>query len=463
MSYDSKYFICGTVLRDHPSVLKQSQNYENSYLNQIKYKEKKDLYYPEKFDGIQQWNSIMNYTPLDYYKGDWCAVSQVSFEVRLNILSYKNFYISNVSPLETLLRINKPPISWDKNVLSTYFMSPNSKQERSVFNGYSIYDCFENAYINGFPAENCCNNTILSSNNINMDEISLYTFEDKLKVLEKNKELFDISHCVNKLRDKYIARRMFRVISILNVGDINEPLTKNISDIKTEIFGYGPVVAGMLIYDNFFKLGKNDIYTGPDNSSSVIGGHPVVIFGWDTDKIIGDYWIVYCGWNNLGGLGIVKIKCGIEKCMLEKNVVAPVPEMPNNYKKDQKYYKTLNDIYPELAKTRPSIDLNTFYTDKTTELIKKGIICGKNGQVGEIGIVPIILNLNNLINTNIYFQAGKFPDDYDTQLGITNALIFNENIKNLDTHKNIFNYIIYLAITFILMFYVSVKIFNVFL
>lgn len=457
--YDSNYFICGTVLRDHPDVLKQSQVYDNSSKNQRKYKNK-PLTYPKTFDGVQQWNSIMNYSPIDTYEGDWCSVAQVPFECRLNILSYKNFYISGVNAYDTLLRIKKPPLKWDKNILSTYFMGPNTKQKYSIFNGYSIYDCFESGYMLGFPAENCCNTNILKNNGIDILKISQGTFENKLKVLEDNKELFNIDHCIGKIRDKYIARRMFRTITLLNVGDINDTLENIISDIKMEIYGYGPVVAGMLLYDDFFKLNSKDIYTGPNNTSTLVGGHTVAIYGWGNDEKYGDYWIVYTGWNNLGLLGVVKIKCGIEKCLLEKNVVAPVPEMPNN-NQGQKFFKTFNDIFPELAKIRPSIDPLTLYTKNTTKAILNGNICGKNGKTGKDGIINIIQSINSLIDTNLGFQAGKFPNDYNTQLGIKNALIFNKNLQNENIHETVFDYLPYLIIMAAIIFYISYKLFNI--
>lgn len=456
-TYDASYFICGTVLRDHPDVLKQSQVYDNASQNQRKYKNK-PLTYPKTFDGVQQWNFVINYSPIDSNEGDWCSVAQVPFECRLNILSYKNFYISGLNAYETLLRINKPPLKWDKNVLSTYFMGPYTKQKYSVFNGYSIYDCFESGYMNGFPAENCCNNIILKNNNIDVDKVSQGTFENKLKVLEDHKELFNLDHCINKIRDKYIARHMFRVATIMNVGDINDSLETNISDIKMEIYGYGPVVAGMILYDDFFKLKYKDIYTGPSETAKLVGGHTVAIYGWGVDEKYGDYWIVYSGWNNLGLLGIVKIKCGIEKCLLEKNVVAPVPEMPNQ---NNKLFKTFNQIFPDLAKIRPSIDPFTFYTKKTTESILNGIICGKNGKTGKDGIVPIVRSKDSLVDTNLNFQAGSFPNEYNTQLGIKNALIFNENLKNENVHKSIFIYIPYLIIIAFIIFYICYKLFNV--
>ena len=89
------------------------------------------------------------------------------------------------------------------------------------------------------------------------------------------------------------------------------------ADIKNALITYGPLIAGMDIYDDFY-----DYWNNPDAWPDQVynhsygterGGHAVVLVGYDD---AGGYWICKNSWGTSGGLnGYFKIKygeCGIE-------------------------------------------------------------------------------------------------------------------------------------------------------
>jgi len=280
-------------------------------------------------------------------------------------------------------------------------------QENSIFNGYSIYDALEFCFLKGFVSTNCFDYSKLKENGIDVKDIEKGSFEDKIKLIKKNTstdiknpKLLDRTHCLNKINNKYMARRIFRVIGIVNISPLKDSLEKKILAIKREIYTSGPVICGMLVYDNFITSSGIDIYTGPKEDSKVIGGHSMVIMGWGKDPVLGEYWLINSCWNDFGELGVTRIKCGIEKCFLEKNVVGFVPEIPNAvlYAANEK----ITYSSPYLSK-RVSLDNPlTFYSPDTKKLLDFGILVN---EYGKSEVTPLIKSISNLPKLENYIAA----------------------------------------------------------
>lgn len=97
-----------------------------------------------------------------------------------------------------------------------------------------------------------------------------------------------------------------RVAHAVNVVD----LTRRPAEIKHHIYGYGPVAACMVIYDDFFH------YTGGiyrHTTEQISGGHAVALIGWDDDQ---GCWIAKNSWGtDWGEGGFFRIAYG--ECYLE--------------------------------------------------------------------------------------------------------------------------------------------------
>lgn len=66
-------------------------------------------------------------------------------------------------------------------------------------------------------------------------------------------------------------------------------LQTDYEQIKSEIYNHGPVIAGLIIYDDFDNYGSGIYETGPDAYEE--GGHAVTLLGWGEDGDGYLYWI----------------------------------------------------------------------------------------------------------------------------------------------------------------------------
>lgn len=103
--------------------------------------------------------------------------------------------------------------------------------------------------------------------------------------------------------------------------------------IRREIYHWGPVTTGFLVYDDFMEWDGKGIYTWngkKQEEAEEPGGHAVVIVGWGTDKATGvPYWIVRNSWGaDWGDKGYFKIRRGTNECTIEENVFVGFPELP---------------------------------------------------------------------------------------------------------------------------------------
>ena len=124
----------------------------------------------------------------------------------------------------------------------------------------------------------------------------------------------------NYCTDRKTIARFFRCVAYYEVYP-------EIEYIKQEIYRWGPVVSGMIVYESFLKeYDGNTIYMGPKNDKdNEEGGHAIRIVGWGTENNI-PYWLVANSWGVDWGLkGYFKIKMGV--CDIEKNVMALIPDI----------------------------------------------------------------------------------------------------------------------------------------
>jgi hypothetical protein len=395
--------LCGTVLKDHPEVLKQSQKYYTLTHEDQMFK---NIKLPDIFNGYETWQNIITYDYGQLGPADWAYISKEMFLIRFNLSAYKVILVPDVNVEEILLRIERPPLKPDQSAPSSLFVG----QPESIFQGYSNYDTLEYAYVYGFTQTYCYNYLDVSKV---VDMTKLKTMEDKAKVIADNSELFDRSHCITKVGDKFISRRIFRTLGIANVGlGTDESLKNDIIAIKSEIYRFGPVIAGFLMYDDFKNSydGKT-IYTGPKQENKPIGGHSVGIMGWGTDEKMGDYWILSGSWDlDWGLLGTFKMKMGIKECMLEKNVITFMVDLPNSVVGIDKM--KIGDADPQLGSKRSDfgqVNPQTFFTDKTTEDINKGILVERSGKSV---VSKLIENPGRLVVRDTFFAANVDLQSY---------------------------------------------------
>ena len=411
----------GSLLKDHPEVLKQSHNYPS--INPYAWWNNDNLPYktiPEAFDGRSAWETYIQFPSDQKCSDSWAIVATDILADRYTIATVGQINLF-LSSSEVVSCIGIPPHQKIDGVESSIGLD-----YKDACQGYSIYDAWEYIYENGVSETNCFSNKKLA--NLDFPLPYSITYPEKLKVyghdcsnVEGN-QLF----CLTKKDNKPIARRTFFANSIFNVT--GKTLDETIMNIKYELLRFGPVAAGFIIYENFID-GYDGKTVYEKVSGKPLGGHYVSIIGWEKD-----YWICRNSWGTQWGLlGYFKIKIGIPECKLEDNVSGVSPFY--HYLKGEQ--RIVNDALwngqnvditdmklfnPELWSKRDvfNIDYDTFYPKKSIELIKKGELYGD--------LIPLITNPNDLPNSTFYwakdFKNFKYvTEQFDTKVDKNNVSI----------------------------------------
>lgn len=421
----------GSLLKDHPNVLKQSEKYPKINIQGWK----KEFELPLTFDGREVWEAYIQFPKEQISSESWAIVSTDILADRYTITTCGQINLF-LSYAEIIACIGIIPQKKIDGVLSGQSLEKNSDQ------GYSIYDAWEYIYENGVSELNCFSNTKLLNKKINLPfELS---FEEKTKIYGKkcNKIEGNLSYCLSTQdNNKPIARRLFFSNTILNIKE--DTLEKTIESIKYELLRFGPVAGGFLVYENFLNYDGTTVYEKVEGKP--VGGHYISIIGWDKD-----FWICRNSYGpNWGLLGFFKMKMGIKECMLEDNISCCSPFYFYQYNFNDGLYNNKNvDLTdmklfnPELYENRQTfnIDPSNFYTKETIKLIREGKIYGD--------LEPLIKYPSDLPNVNYYwakdFKNFKFINEENN----------SNNIKN-DNNNNIIY--ITIIISFIC-FYIGYKI-----
>jgi hypothetical protein len=106
--------------------------------------------------------------------------------------------------------------------------------------------------------------------------------------------------CKAESLELYYIRDVFEII------DPGKEFEENIRRIKTEIYSFGPVVTGIIVYDDLFHY-RSGVYKA-SKMANLIGGHAVEIVGWGEEPGSGDltgkpvrYWVIKNSWSTSWG------------------------------------------------------------------------------------------------------------------------------------------------------------------
>lgn len=182
-------------------------------------------------------------------------------------------------------------------------------------NGNTLTNSMDYLYAVGCVTNTCINPGLFTDYQIP----NLATVEDPSKVpLCTNMLSKTYDRCLNRTK----AARFYRTITGYEVENTVEA-------IKLEIYKWGPVLAGMRMFDNFTRgYDGVSIYMGPEPHSKSMGGHAVEICGWGREGDV-DFWWICNSWGSAWGMsGYFRMKMNIKEVELEENVVGFVPDFP---------------------------------------------------------------------------------------------------------------------------------------
>lgn len=310
-------------------------------------KQKTKNSYPTSFDGSKVWKDYLSPVRNQGRCGScWAFASTSALADRFNIQSKGKLKIE-LSPTKMIIcDFLKDEISSD---YSDNLETKNNLNIKSIkngaCNGNSLIDAWEYLYIIGTNTEDCVPYNKSLGNKLNFPRLSNFQKNEQLPFCNVTGPIGDM--CVDISMDEHsdfeygTPARFYRCFHYYSVS-------QNEADICQEIFDWGPVSTGMIIYSDFFSFdSKNDIYEW-NGKDGLIGGHAVEIVGWGEEKGK-KYWIIKNSWGDKWGRnGYFYIVRGKNNCEIEENVITGIPDFfyPSDYKLDfvRNWFETSNDI-----------------------------------------------------------------------------------------------------------------------
>jgi len=129
-------------------------------------------------------------------------------------------------------------------------------------------------------------------------------------------------------------------------------------NIRYIIWKWGPVVTSMDVYDDFYDYQEGTIYKHSP-SSTLKGGHSVVIVGWGESEG-NKYWICRNTWGkDWGENGYFKIQRGTNECSIEQNAMDIIPDFfYETEQKDILVETEFEEKHDKLRKKRDTVDID---------------------------------------------------------------------------------------------------------
>jgi len=124
------------------------------------------------------------------------------------------------------------------------------------------------------------------------------------------------NYCIPEYNINYYLDKHF--------GISNYIIPPEVTYIQEEIMTYGPVMASIIIYEDFeaYKSGVYRHITG-----AKVGTHSLKILGWGINDNT-PYWLCTNSWNqNWGDNGYIKFLRGHDECGIESMVAAGIPKI----------------------------------------------------------------------------------------------------------------------------------------
>lgn len=282
------------------------------------------VFIPDNFDGTKVWKEYLQPVRKQGMCGSCYAFACIFvLESRLSIYS-KGKYNYQLSPSKMIYCSN--PIETDENdtrseeelIKNTLETAPFDyttdqtiiKKNLMSCSGETLISTWQFLYRFGVPEDACVgygDNENEAPDNMTIKEIVERSCVDVLG------SSFD--RCMNKKK----------MVSHIAGGYYSLPNDEY--KIRRDIYQFGPVSSGMIIYEDFLDWSGLGIYEW-DRKALSVGGHAIVIVGWGEENNK-KYWIVRNSWGaEWGDNGYFKILRGSNHCEIEENCFTGIPNVP---------------------------------------------------------------------------------------------------------------------------------------
>ena len=343
----------GTVLRDNIEINKLALTFKTI----PKTTGKKVL--PINFDGREVWREYLSPIKDQGNCGSCWANSSTSVLADRFALQSSNQVHVDLSAYAMVICesvISKAP-TFDPNAASETNLEAHTSKSCAR---NTIFAALEFLYSYGTIGEEC----------LQLRDLESHGLRSELQF----RQVLDLPTCEQILGsgfdtclDGKTAARWYRTLGGYNI--VNDEMT-----IKEELFHYGPVISGFIIFTDFLSdYDGTTIYMGPTKDSKPQGGHAIRVVGWGEENGI-KYWIIANSWSQDWGIGgFFKMKIGIKECQLENNFAACIPDIlglgiPG--------FEPTEDLKAVQDRYYFDIDERTGYSKDVVKKIKAGLLVG---------------------------------------------------------------------------------------
>jgi C1A family cysteine protease len=300
----------GTILRNVPAAEKQAKFFRTVKAAAI------DL--PKSFDGREVWKDFLSEITNQGNCGNcYNHASATALADRFAIISQGNIKFNPSVADMTLCNKKFTDIKSQWKNLDYLKKMETQQHVDTACNGNTLFETADNLYTDGVPTRECFPQQYTDNEHLRTYDINNVTDPQKLPFCF-NLQGITYDSCV----DMKTAMRRYRAATAYTIDPTEYA-------IKYELYTRGPVITGLILFNDFITTYDGKTVYSPSDTSSEVGGHAVRIVGWGETPEGEKYWIIANSWGkNWGDSGYFRIKIGISKCQLEQNCVGVLPDIP---------------------------------------------------------------------------------------------------------------------------------------
>jgi cathepsin B len=294
---------------------------------------------PDRFDGRETWKGLLTRVRDQGRCGScWAFATTSALADRFNIQSMGQLHVE-LSPAKLILC----DFYGDELTVSDPELNPEEVDRINIeslrkggCSGNTLVDAWRYLYIFGTPTESCVPYDKKIGADLDINSLSQFDKDGNLPLCRSTGPVgdmcTDIGYNIFSGEEYGEPARFYRCIHYYSVAGTKEDGGSEYV-IRHNIFGWGPVTTGMVVYPNFYTFDpRTEIYQW-DGNGEVLGGHAVCIVGWGEENGI-PYWIIRNSWGSSWGReGYFYMRRGTDECQIESNVLGGVPDFfyPSGY------------------------------------------------------------------------------------------------------------------------------------
>jgi len=339
----------------------------------------RELPVPDSFDGRIVWKGLLTEVRNQGECGScWAFASTSTLASRFNIQSVGLMHV-DLSPTKLLLcdlqgkefDVTHPEEQVDANT-----RLEASALTKSGCVGNSLVDAWRYLYTIGTTTEKCF--PYSQPGGFGLKNISKFEKQGQLPLCTSlsgavGDMCADVSFHTTTGDEYGTPARFYRCFHYYSIAGTKE-YGGNEYFIRHNIFVWGPVSTGMVVYPDFYTFdAKKEIYEW-NGKGNPVGGHAIELVGWGENNSK-KYWIVKNSWGKKWGReGYFYMARGNNNCKIEENIVTGIPDFffpidyklinPGNFEwgESSVISRQRKDIDTDLSMSAGGIDPATGYT-----------------------------------------------------------------------------------------------------